>query len=93
MRPILLLATILAAPLAGCEGGGEGPRRPENSMTVTIAAPDDAVYDLRCSYRAIDLPGQGKSNRTNLSGTGPREAFVPTDNARCTLKQTAGAGP
>jgi hypothetical protein len=85
----LMLAA--AGSLSAC--GGEGPQRPENAMTVTIQAPENAVYELRCGYRAIDLPGQGMSNRTDLSGTGPKSAFVPTNNARCTLKQTAGAGP
>jgi hypothetical protein len=66
---------------------------PENAMAVTVQAPTDATYSLRCGFRAIEIPGQGKSNSTNLGGTGSRTGHIPTDNARCTLKQTAGTGP
>lgn len=91
MKPIVICLVLLPGTLAAC--GGEGPRPPDNAMAVTVQASEGAVYDLRCRFRAVQLPGQGIGNSVNLSGRGPRTGYVPTDNARCTLKQTAGAGP
>jgi hypothetical protein len=89
----VLFAVFAVLPLAACHGG-EAPKPPEGSMPVTIVAAKDATYDFRCRYRAVKLKGQGPANASNLSGKGPRDdAFIPTDNARCTLKQTGGTGP
>ena len=89
---MLLLSALAALPLAAC--GGEAPPPPPGGMAVKIEAAKDATYDFRCRYRAIKLKGQGPANAINLSGKGPRgDAYIPTDNARCTLKQTGGSGP
>jgi hypothetical protein len=91
MKSLLLLALI--APLAACEGQGEGPNLPDNAMPVKIEAAKDVSYDFRCRFRTVTLPGSGQVNSINLSGEGARDGAIPTDNARCTLKQTGGTGP
>lgn len=92
-----LAAVLLALTLplaAACEGERPDEKLPANSMTVRIDAPADATYTLRCQFRAIELPGRGPVNNVDLSGTGPRaDGYIPTDNGRCTLEQTGGAGP
>ena len=62
-------------------------------MPVTIATGAEVSYEFKCGFRAVTIPGQGLSCSVNLSGKGPREGFVPTDNARCTLKHLGGAEP
>jgi len=84
---------LAALTLTACEGGGEGPELPDNAMPVKIEAAKNATYDLRCRFRTVDLPGNGKVNSTNLSGKGPKEAAIPTDNTRCELRHTGGDGP
>ncbi len=91
MRLTVLL--VCAAALAACD---ERPDEelPANSMPVRIDAPTDATYELICRFKAFELPTRGPVNNVDLSGTGPRaDGYIPTDNARCTLKQTAGTGP
>jgi hypothetical protein len=91
MRTAALVFAALT--LTACEEGGEGPRLPDNAMPVAVQAADNASYELRCRFRTVDLPGNGKVNSTNLSGKGPKDAAIPTDNTRCELRHTGGDGP
>lgn len=91
LASVLLSTALLAA--CGEHGSSEGPRLPDNAMPVSVQAAEGTSYDLRCRFKAVTLPGNGMINSINLSGTGPRDGAIPTDNARCTLKQTGGSGP
>ena len=90
----LALVALLSSGLAACEG--EPPQHANANATglpYRIAAPADAVYDLPCRFAAVNIPGEGPANSLDLSGTGPQSGRFPTDNARCSLTQTAGSGP
>lgn len=91
-RKAVLLLPMLA--LAACaEPPPAEPVANTDGLPYRVAAEADAVYELRCRFRAVKIEGGNVANSLDLSGTGPQSGGFPSDNARCVLKQTAGPGP
>lgn len=71
--------------------------KPGKPLPYVVSAPADAVYRIDCRFRKFEVEGKMNMkkvvNSMDLSGKGPKKGQLPTDNARCTLKQTAGRGP
>jgi hypothetical protein len=84
---VLIPLALLAVPTATLAK----PAAPAQ-IPYTVSAPEDAVYDLRCKFRAVRIQN-AMVNSANLSGKGAKKGLLPSDNARCLLKQTAGKGP
>lgn len=87
-------SAVLAASafLAAAAVAAPAPAEAAAQLPFSIQAPRDAVYDLRCRFRAVRIDNL-LVNNINLSGRGPRTGRLPTDNARCTLKHLRGPGP
>ena len=72
--------------------------QPKQRLPYKVTAPRGATYSLACRFRAIRIQGaygidRGYVNNINLSSPQPRAGLLPSDNARCTLRQTGKKGP
>ena len=94
MTRFALLVLASAAALAGCKP--QPPAEPAantDGLPYKVEAAADAVYELKCAFKAVKIVGGGVANRLDLSGKGPQSGGFPGEDARCSLKQTAGPGP
>lgn len=92
------LALLVLAPslilLAGCKPQPRPePAANTDGLPYRIEAAADAVYELKCAFKAVKIEGGAIANRVDLSGKGPQSGGFPGEDARCSLKQTAGPGP
>lgn len=82
---IVGIVSALASPAAAIT-------RPNSGLPYRIAAAPSASYSLDCRFRSIRLWGAGRVNQFRIDDRGPRQGRLPSDNARCVLVQTGGAG-
>jgi hypothetical protein len=81
-------AAVLTASAA--HAAGMAPGKP---IPYQVSAGNDAAYVLDCKFRKFKETNGAIVNSLTITGKGPKAGALPTDNARCVLSKTAGAGP
>ena len=82
---LLFGAALAAASLAA-------PASAAGTLPFRISAAADVSYALDCKFSGVRVGG-ALVNQLAFTAKGPRTGRIPTDNARCRIKKTAGAGP
>ena len=93
LKTVLACLALPLLTLACSEPERQEAAANSDGLQYRVAAPADAVYDLKCRFKAVQIEGGGVANSLDLSGTGPQSGGFPGSDARCILTQTAGAGP
>ena len=92
-------AAALASGLAvGASAQTDVGKIHDGGLHWHVSAPQGAAWALECGFRPVTMhmsqyDRQHWANRFRRQGQGSQSGRLPSDNGRCTLTRTGGAGP
>ena len=88
----LAVAVTLTAVFAGPAVAQTQLTEPHEGLHWSVAAPQGAAWRLECRFRPVTVRNRWLNSLT-LTGEGAQRGRLPSQDGRCSLTKTGGAGP